>query len=77
MADVAAKIGAHMTLVSAALVTPQNGWHPVRILLNTAIRYNMMNEKVMSTLIYHSSQSCLFSFPAMSFFSGDVRLRFK
>lgn len=46
VARVAARTGAHVLLVSTALVTPKNHWSPFRILLNTVIRYNRANEKV-------------------------------
>ena len=38
----------HVVLVSGALVTPKNRYHPVRLLLQNVIRYDMCTEKVRS-----------------------------
>ena len=50
VASAASRTGAHVLLISTALVTPKNRWSPYRILLNTVIRYNRANEKVSHAL---------------------------
>lgn len=55
LAAVAGRTGTHVVLVSAALVTPKNWYHPARILLNNVVRYNMMTEKVR----FHDLSVCL------------------
>lgn len=44
MAEIAARQGAHVVLVTSMLVTPKNRWNPIRLLLNN-IRYGLMDSK--------------------------------
>jgi hypothetical protein len=37
---------AHMVLVSSMLVTRRNRWHPIRLLLNNAIKWGIMDAKL-------------------------------
>jgi len=57
VASTASRTGAHVLLISTALVTPKNRWSPYRILLNTVIRYNRANEKVSHVLYMRLSFS--------------------
>eukprot|EP00887_Chlorella_sp_A99_P006939 scaffold2.g6939.t1 len=57
IAEAAAEAGVRrVVLVSSALVTPKNRWHPIRLLLNN-FRYGLMDEKFKGTSEEHLRRS--------------------